>query len=65
MSQEVSPSVIAHTWDDPTRCPFCLAKLESEGAGFMDHIDESPICRQGFGMWRDAVADDVGGEWSG
>lgn len=65
MSQEVQPSVIAHTWDDPTRCPFCLDELESEGEGFMDHLEESPICQQGFGMWRDAVADDVRGEWSG
>ena len=65
MSQEVSPSTVAHSWDDPTRCPFCLAELESEGAGFIDHIDESPVCRQGFGTWRDEVANDVAGEWSG
>lgn len=61
-------SVNANTptnWSDPSTCPFCGAALESPGAGFVDHLDESPACDKGFGNWKEHVAGDLGGEWSG
>lgn len=65
MSQTETPSVIAYTWDDPDRCPFCLSELSDPGAGFVAHIEESPVCRSGFETWRSSVAEDMRGEWSG
>lgn len=65
MSQSETPSVVAHTWDNPEQCPFCLTTLEDAGAGFIDHLDESPICSEGFDQWRTSVANDMTGEWSG
>lgn len=65
MSQTEPPSVLAYAWDDPERCPFCLAELEDAGAGFISHLEESPVCSDGFDRWRDAVAGDMRGEWSG
>lgn len=52
-------------WSDPSTCPFCNAELESPGAGFVDHLKESPACDTEFGRWKHHVADDLGGEWSG
>lgn len=52
-------------WDDPDFCPFCGERLTDAGAGFMSHVDESSTCRERFDAWRENVADDVGGEWSG
>jgi hypothetical protein len=55
----------ATDWDDPDVCPFCGTRLVDGGAGFIDHIEESEPCRLGFEEWRENVAGDVGGEWSG
>jgi|GEM_PF-480419 len=55
----------ATDWDDPETCPFCGTHLVDGGAGFMDHIAESEPCRLGFEQWRENIAGDVGGEWSG
>jgi DNA-directed RNA polymerase specialized sigma subunit len=55
----------ATDWDDPERCPFCGATLTDPGVGFVEHIEESETCNLGFEQWRENVAGDVGGEWSG
>ena len=46
-------------------CPFCGVELADLGGPFMDHIEESPDCRERFDLWRENVAGDMGGEWSG
>ncbi|MFB6308037.1 MAG: hypothetical protein ABEH35_01785 [Haloarculaceae archaeon] len=53
------------TWNDPDSCPFCGEQLASPGAGFVDHVAESPDCEAAFGTWRTRVGDDVAGGWSG
>jgi hypothetical protein len=53
------------TWSDPDRCPFCGAEIASPGAGFVDHVADSPDCETAFGTWRDRIANDVQGCWSG
>jgi len=65
MSQAETPSKTAQTWDEPGVCPFCMATLEDPGAGFMRHLEESPVCAEGFENWRDAVARDMRGGWGG
>ncbi len=52
-------------WADPATCPFCGGDLPDPGAGFVDHLGESPDCESGFEVWRENVAGDVAGEWSG
>lgn len=52
-------------WSDPSCCPFCGDGLASPGAGFVDHIEDSPDCEAGFDVWTDNVAGDVAGGWSG
>lgn len=59
------PSVLPETWNDPEKCPFCLAELSDPGAGFVAHVDESPVCEAGFDTWRERVSGDVSGGWSG
>jgi nucleotide-binding universal stress UspA family protein len=59
------PSTDETRWDDPERCPFCGGGLEDGGPGFISHIRTSPECAAAFGTWREQVADDIGGEWSG
>lgn len=54
-----------HVWNDPTVCPFCGGHVADGGPGFMDHVDDSPACMAAFDVWREQVAGDVGGEWSG
>lgn len=53
------------TWNDPNRCPFCETELETPGAGFVDHLGESPACEDSFETWRSNVAGDLVGGWSG
>lgn len=55
----------ATNWSDPSTCPFCGAPLANPGAGFVDHIDESPDCESSFDHWRQNVAGDLGGAWMG
>jgi hypothetical protein len=52
-------------WNDPDACPFCGAQLPDGGAGFVDHADANPDCQARFEEWRENVAGDIGGEWSG
>ena len=52
-------------WTDPITCPFCGDELASPGAGFVDHIDENAACEAGFEQWRENIAGDITGEWSG
>lgn len=52
-------------WSDPSTCPFCGEALPDPGAGFVDHLADSPDCDAGFTTWKDNVADDVAGGWSG
>jgi hypothetical protein len=49
----------------PDFCPFCGTHLADAGAGFVDHVAESPACAERFEAWRENVADDVGGDWGG
>ncbi|MXV64207.1 hypothetical protein GS429_19480 [Natronorubrum sp. JWXQ-INN-674] len=52
-------------WIDTVTCPFCGDELASPGAGFIDHIDENADCEAGFEHWRENIASDLAGEWSG
>ena len=65
MSRTDSTSTVPRTWDEPTVCPFCRAELVDPGAGFMSHLDQSPMCDAEFEQWREVVNDDIGGEWMG
>lgn len=49
------------TWTDESNCPFCETSLPNPGAGFVDHLKESPDCQSGFDAWRFHLADDFGG----
>ena len=52
-------------WDNPDLCPFCGTPLLDGGIGFVDHIEDAPICKERFEAWRDQVREDIDGEWSG
>ncbi|APX95871.1 DUF7501 family protein [Natronorubrum daqingense] len=52
-------------WTNPIHCPFCGTELESPGAGFVDHIEESDDCKQSFDHWRENITGDLAGEWAG
>lgn len=52
-------------WTNTGTCPFCGDQLADPGAGFVDHIGENPNCQSSFDVWRENVAGDVAGEWSG
>lgn len=54
-----------HVWNDPEVCPFCGAQIADGGPGFMAHVEVSPQCMAEFDLWREQVAGDVDGEWSG
>ncbi|WP_226022794.1 DUF7501 family protein [Halomicrobium salinisoli] len=58
-------SATATNWSDPDTCPFCGDDLVDPGAGFVDHIGESPDCEDSWSTWRDNLAGDVRGEWAG
>lgn len=58
-------AITATDWDDPNRCPFCGTGLPDGGPGFMTHVDESPECSIEFERWREQIASDIGGEWTG
>jgi hypothetical protein len=51
--------------EDPDVCPFCGTALTDGGAGFVDHADANPECQARFEEWRENVAGDIGGEWTG
>lgn len=53
------------TWTDPYSCPFCGEELPSPGEGFVRHVDDNPECDAAFETWRERVAEDVRGGWSG
>lgn len=50
---------------EPKRCPFCGAELASPGAGFIQHVENAPDCRDAFETWRNRVTDDMRGGWAG
>ncbi|USZ72359.1 DUF7501 family protein [Natronosalvus halobius] len=58
-------STHATHWNDTATCPFCGGELSDPGAGFVDHLGVNPECQTEFDSWRDNVADDLGGTWSG
>lgn len=58
-------SMSATTWSDPNHCPFCGAELSNPGAGFIDHLGTNADCESGFETWRQHIAGDVPGGWSG
>lgn len=62
---EAHPSRESPDWERPDYCPFCGVELADSGAGFVDHVAASPVCEERFEAWREAVADDIGGEWGG
>ena len=55
----------ATTWNDPNHCPFCGESLPNPGAGFVDHVDETPDCETKFTMWREQITEDISGGWGG
>ncbi|MFC6732147.1 MULTISPECIES: hypothetical protein [unclassified Haladaptatus] len=65
MAYSAEPSTTTPVWRDPEHCPFCGAELVDGGPAFMAHIDDSQSCNQGFSLWRQQVADDIGSEWGG
>lgn len=52
-------------WDDPNRCPFCGAALPDGGPGFIEHIGTNEGCAAEFEVWREQIAGDIAGEWTG
>ncbi|WP_254522045.1 DUF7501 family protein [Natrinema caseinilyticum] len=67
MAEHDHPAPNSPGWDNPDFCPFCGHRLPDGGPGFVDHIqnDANATCRDRFEEWRENVADDIGGEWSG
>lgn len=52
-------------WGDLDRCPFCEDAIPNPGSGFIEHVREHSECHRGFNRWRETVADDMRGGWSG
>lgn len=65
MAQSTEQTTTSPVWSDPEHCPFCEAELVDGGSAFIDHIKTSQPCNQGFNLWRQQVADDIGSEWGG
>lgn len=65
MGPDDHPPRESSQWDNPDRCPFCGASLVDGGAGFMDHIEERPVCKERFEAWIEQIRGDMGGEWGG
>lgn len=65
MSSPDHPPRESDNWSNPDLCPFCGAQLEDGGAGFIDHVEESPVCKDRFDAWKERIRDDIGGEWGG
>jgi hypothetical protein len=59
------PDPEANDWENPDFCPFCGERLSDPGEGFLDHVADSTPCDERFAAWRENIADDIGGEWSG
>ncbi len=64
MSVETQPSS-TNSWTNPERCPFCDARIEDGGWGFVVHVRANEPCEKEFDMWREQIAGDMAGEWSG
>lgn len=60
MSTNVQPN-----WSDAASCPYCESDLADPGAGFVDHVAESPDCLESYAAWKERVASDVPAGWSG
>lgn len=65
MTSSDHPPRESDNWANPDLCPFCGVRLEDGGAGFMDHIDEAPGCKDRFEAWKEQIRGDMGGEWGG
>ena len=65
MASNDHPPRDTDSWERPDLCPFCGVELTDEGIGFVDHLDEEPLCKERFDAWKEHIRDDIGGEWSG
>jgi len=65
MYDDVGHMAASETWADPNQCPFCGQELQSPGEGFVRHLDESEACDGEYGVWRQRIANDIRGGWSG
>lgn len=43
------------------KCEFCGKPLEDMMLAFMEHIEESPVCREVWNNWRGNVRREAGG----
>jgi sarcosine oxidase delta subunit len=60
-----SPTASSPEWNGTRQCPFCQYELDNGGEAFIRHVDTNEECYEGFERWRDNVAGDMQGEWSG
>jgi hypothetical protein len=42
-------------------CEFCGAPLEDMMLAFMEHMDQSEVCRENWNQWRQNVRREAGG----
>jgi hypothetical protein len=45
---------------DPHDCEFCGKRLPDPMLGFVEHLDESPTCREVWVAWRENVRREAG-----
>lgn len=57
-SGDVHHQAIHREWE---RCHFCHGDLDDLGAGFFDHLEESPLCRVQYEDWKTCIDQDWGG----
>jgi len=60
-----SPNPEDVDWENPEACPFCGEQLADCDVGFVDHADADSDCNARLEEWRENVAGDVGGGWTG
>jgi hypothetical protein len=65
MTEHSHPPRDSSAWDNPDFRPFCGTELTDPGEGFLDHLETSSTCQERFEAWREAIASDIGSEWSG
>lgn len=42
-------------------CPFCGVAIPDMMLGFLDHVDQAPVCKEAWAAWRDHVRREAGG----
>lgn len=59
----VTTQAIGHvpTMRRTAKCMFCEARLDNEGAAFIDHIGEFEDCRQAYEGWLENLDLDRAG----